>query len=152
MSLGTEAESYGFEYTRGSFVITFCLCQCLNIYVAWKVKNFTLFMLLHKSESASLMCATLQKDQWRRQKTFTKDPLVKAFSLIRADELIFRALNHLRNELNFWNVHGIMNTLGLLKSKWSPKCFTLTLQETQSIHDSMNRPKIQFVAYIYILL
>ena len=32
----------------------------------------------------------------------------------------------LRNEFNFWNVHGIMNTLGLLQSK-------LTLQETQSI-------------------
>ena len=29
---------------------------------------------------------------------------------------------------------------------------SLTLQETQSIHDSMNRPKIEFIAYIYILL
>ena len=28
----------------------------------------------------------------------------------------------------------------------------LTLQETKSIHDSMNRPKIEFIAYIYILL
>ena len=28
--------------------------------------------------------------------------------------------------------------------------FTLTLQETQSIHDSMNIPKIEFIAYIYI--
>ena len=27
-----------------------------------------------------------------------------------------------------------------------------TLQETQSIHDSMNLPKIEFIAYIYILL
>ena len=24
---------------------------------------------------------------------------------------------HLRNEFNFWNVHGIMNTSGLLQSK-----------------------------------
>ena len=32
-----------------------------------------------------------------------------------------------------------MNTLGLL-------------QETQSIHDSMNRPKTEFIAYTYILL
>ena len=45
-----------------------------------------------------------------------------------------------------------MNTSGLLQSKWSTKGFTLTLQETQSIHDSMNRPKIEFIAYIYILL
>ena len=30
--------------------------------------------------------------------------------------------------------------------------FTLTLQETRSIHDSMNRPTIEFIAYIYILL
>ena len=29
---------------------------------------------------------------------------------------------------------------------------SLTLQETQSIHDSMNGPKIEFIAYIYILI
>ena len=45
-----------------------------------------------------------------------------------------------------------MTTLDLLQSKWSPKVFTLTLQETLSIHDSMNIPKIEFIAYIYILL
>ena len=38
------------------------------------------------------------------------------------------------------------------KVKWSQKGFTLTLQESQSIHDSMNRPKIEFIAKIYILL
>ena len=27
---------------------------------------------------------------------------------------------------------------------------TLTLQETRSIHDSMNIPKIEFITYIYI--
>ena len=37
-----------------------------------------------------------------------------------------------------------MNTSGLLG-------FTLTLQETRSIHDSMNIPKIEFITYIYIL-
>ena len=30
--------------------------------------------------------------------------------------------------------------------------FTLTLQETRSIHDSMNIPKIELIAHIYILL
>ena len=44
-----------------------------------------------------------------------------------------------------------MNTLGLLQSKWSPSGFTLTLQDTRSTHDSMKRPKIEFIAYIYIL-
>ena len=34
---------------------------------------------------------------------------------------------YLRNEFNFWNVHGIMNTWGLLQSKG----FMLTLQETR---------------------
>ena len=43
-----------------------------------------------------------------------------------------------------------MNTSGLLQSKGFG--FTLTLQEIQSIHDSMNIPKIEFIAYIYILL
>ena len=55
-------------------------------------------------------------------------------------------ISHLRNEFHFWKVHGIMNTSGLLQSS------TLTLQETGSIHDSMNLPKIEFIAYIYILL
>ena len=55
--------------------------------------------------------------------------------------------------IRFWNVHGIMNTSGLLQ----------TLQNTRSIHDSnfardlsiydsMNIPQIEFIAYIYILL
>ena len=44
-----------------------------------------------------------------------------------------------------------MNTSGLVQSKWSPSGFTLTLQETRSIHDSMNIPKIEFITYIYIL-
>ena len=39
-----------------------------------------------------------------------------------------------------------MNTLGLLQSNSG---FTLTLQETQSNHDSMNIVKIEFIAYIY---
>ena len=45
-----------------------------------------------------------------------------------------------------------MKTSGLLQSKWSPLGFMLTLQETWSIHDCMNIPKIEFIAYIYILL
>ena len=44
-----------------------------------------------------------------------------------------------------------MNTLGLLQRKWSLKGFMLTLQETRSIHDSMNLSKNEFITYIYIL-
>ena len=51
---------------------------------------------------------------------------------------------HLRNEFDFWSVHGIMNTSGLLEIKG------LTLQDTRSIHDSMSRPKIEFISYIFI--
>ena len=36
-----------------------------------------------------------------------------------------------------------------LIKKWRA---SLTLQETRSIHDSMNIPKIEFISYIYILL
>ena len=46
---------------------------------------------------------------------------------------------HLRNEFDFWNIYGIMNTSGLLHSNWSP------LQDTQSIHDSMNIPKLNLL-------
>ena len=35
----------------------------------------------------------------------------------------------LRNEFDFWNVHGIMNTSGLLQSKSSLKGFMLTFHE-----------------------
>ena len=45
-----------------------------------------------------------------------------------------------------------MNTSGLVQSKWSPKGFTLTLQETQSIHDSMNISKIEFITYLHFIL
>ena len=44
-----------------------------------------------------------------------------------------------------------MNTSGLFQSKWNPKGLTLTLQETRSIHDSMNIPEIEFITHIYIL-
>ena len=47
----------------------------------------------------------------------------------------------LRKEFNFCNVHGIMNISGLLQSKG----FTLTLQETRSIHDSMNITKMNLL-------
>ena len=43
-------------------------------------------------------------------------------------------------------------TFDLLQSKWSPLGFTLALLEAQSIHDSMNFPKFEFITYIYILL
>ena len=39
-----------------------------------------------------------------------------------------------------------MKFLGLLRSKG----FTLTLQDTRSIYDSMNIPAIENIAYIYI--
>ena len=42
---------------------------------------------------------------------------------------------YLRYEFNFWNVHGIMDSLGLLQ-----------------INDFRNRQKFEFSAYIYILL
>ena len=66
-----------------------------------------------------------------------------------------------------------MKTSRLLQSKWNTKGFTLILQETRRVHDSMIRnqvgftltwqetwsihdsmiiPKIEFIAYIYILL
>ena len=43
-----------------------------------------------------------------------------------------------------------MNTSDLLQSKWSPMRLTFTLPANQSIHDSMNIPKIEFIAYMYI--
>ena len=42
-----------------------------------------------------------------------------------------------------------MNISGLLQNNVG---FMLTLQTTRSIHDSMKRTKIKFIAYIYILI
>ena len=50
------------------------------------------------------------------------------------------------------NTSGLLQSKCLLQSKWSLKGFTLTLQGTRSIHDSMNIPKIEFIAYINILV
>ena len=44
---------------------------------------------------------------------------------------------YLRNELQFWPVHGIMK-MGL----------TLTLQETDVFMIPVNRPKIEIISYI----
>ena len=38
-----------------------------------------------------------------------------------------------------------MNTSGLLQSQREAEGASLTLQETSSIHDSMNIPKIEFI-------
>ena len=58
--------------------------------------------------------------------------------------------SYLRNEFNFWM---FMESWTLWVScKVSEAWASLTLQETQSIQDSMNIPKIEFIAYIYILI
>ena len=46
-----------------------------------------------------------------------------------------------------------MNTSGLLQRnhEYFGSLAKLTLQETRSIHDSMNFPKIEFNTYFYIL-
>ena len=56
---------------------------------------------------------------------------------------------YLRNELNFWNVHGIMTTLGLFCKVSEALWASLTLQETRitCIHGSINRPKLIFTFY-----
>ena len=66
--------------------------------------------------------------------------------LLRVDQIEFEVHVpvYLRNEFDFWKFHGIMNISRLLQSK--------TLQETRSIHDTMNLPKVEFIVYIYILL
>ena len=53
----------------------------------------------------------------------TTDPQTDARGKIYMLELWFLCMTpclnviYLRNEFNFWNVHGIMNTLGLVQSK-----------------------------------
>ena len=60
---------------------------------------------------------------------------------------------HLRNEFNFWNVHEIMNTSGLVQSKWSPERASLTLHETRSIHDSCTFQKLNsFLIFTFYII
>ena len=44
-----------------------------------------------------------------------------------------------------------MDIRGLLQSKWSPSLM-LTLQEAWYVHVFMNKPKSEFISYIYSLL
>ena len=54
-----------------------------------------------------------------------------------------------KNKFDFWNVYEIMTTLALLQSKLTQKA-SQTSQESRSIHESMNRLKFEFIAYIFI--
>ena len=45
----------------------------------------------------------------------------------------FERYIHLTNEFNFCNVHGIVNTSGLLQSKWSPT-FYYNIKYIESIN------------------
>ena len=56
--------------------------------------------------------------------------------------------------MSVWNKHTFKKWIQFLECSWNHEYSGLlqTLQETRSIHDSMNIPKIEFIAYIYILL
>ena len=44
-----------------------------------------------------------------------------------------RIIVHLRNEFDIWNVHVIMNTSGLMQSKWNPG-FAFAFQKGIKLH------------------
>ena len=50
---------------------------------------------------------------------------------------------NISNKFKFWNVHGIMNTSGLLQSWCEALQPSLTYLETRCVHDSMNIPKME---------
>ena len=57
----------------------------------------------------------------------------------------------LRNEFNFWNVHEIMNTSGLLQSVSQSRRICVNFARDSKYSDAMNRPKIEFIAYIFLI-
>ena len=64
-------------------------------------------------------------------------------SLLRSCESITFDILYLRNKFDF----------GLFMELWTLRVsckvgFSLTLQETQSTHDSINRPTVEFITYI----
>ena len=60
----------------------------------------------------------------------------------------FHLLFYLRNEFDFWILR-----VSCQVSEAYLEGFTLALQETQSIHDSMNLPKIEFIAlYLHFII
>ena len=60
--------------------------------------------------------------------------LIKSVLILSGDASYYHAKIHLRNEFNFWNVHGIMNTSGLFQSKLT------------GFHDSRNIPKVKYTS------
>ena len=65
-------------------------------------------------------------------------PSVRPSALIDIN-WVFYSWVHLRNEFNFWDVHGIMNTSGLLQSKWSPKLLKSPQKQTNKQAKTHNR-------------
>ena len=59
---------------------------------------------------------------------------------------------HMRRRAMSHNIKRLPKNLRAFATFQVSVLEALTLQETLSIHDSMNRLKIEFIAYIYILL
>ena len=61
-------------------------------------------------------------------------------------------ISGLLNSTNVWN-WGFSSLIDLEidQDNCNGLSVLLTVQETRSIHDSMNRPKMEFITYIYIL-
>ena len=106
--------------------------MCLCIKQSQSLVNVSLLKACARSHDCSLFCIKKCKHLKCKVSYNIKQPQWEC--------------KYLRNEFDYRKVHGIMNTSGLLQSQ----C-TLTLQETRIIHDSINRPKIEFITYIYIL-
>ena len=65
--------------------------------------------------------------------------LLSSIFIAYISEIIFSS-NPFKNEFNFSNVHGIMNISGFLQ-----KGLHVNFEETRSIHDAMNRSKLNLL-------
>ena len=70
-------------------------------------------------------------------------PTASGYQLPAAD--IHLSINKYKKRIQFFWIFMESWILREWSPSWSPFGFTLTLQETQSIHDSMNIQKIEFL-------
>ena len=59
------------------------------------------------------------------------------------DVSYYSVTEEMNSDFGMFTESWILYLGSLAKYKWNPKGSTLTLQETRSIHDSMNIPKIE---------
>ena len=120
------------EFARHTLILLVLSCYGSYDLVTW-VAVFHLCLLLAKFRWNRMIYMSDANCRFSGHHSYFR----QSFNVLMCDWVYIK-------EINF--------VFGMFMECWIKKGFTLTLQETRSIHHSMNIPKIELIAYIYIWL